>query len=260
MITTYSNIKTFIFSLDDTIWKWSELYPHVERVISTLKNRNKKIYYITSNSVSTREQIAQRLTKLGIKTGEKDIISAGYAAAKYFEEKGISEIYAVGESGLVKELSNHGISISEEAKHILIGTDRNFTYWKLKKIFDLAEKGATLYTTGIDNRWSVGSEIYPGALPFSTAVKSFTGKNIQLLGSPSTYMKERLLKDIFLFPEDTILIGSSLSSDIKLGNICGFLTGILVDDSAKMKDAENGVGDERPSTIISDIREIMKGL
>ncbi|MBW6451428.1 MAG: hypothetical protein K0B02_01745 [DPANN group archaeon] len=260
MITNYSNIKTFIFSLDDTIWKWNELYPHVNRVISTLKNRGKKIYYITSNSISTREQIAQRLTKLGIKTGEKEIISTGYVCAKYFEENNIDEVYVVGESGLIKELNKYGISIKDDAKHVLIGTDRNFTYWKLKKIYDLVDAGAKLYTTGLDSRWSVGDEIYPGALPFSTAVKTFTGKNIQLLGSPSGYMKERILNDIFLFPEDTILIGSNISTDIKLGNISGLFTGVLVHDNANMEKIENAVGDEKPSTIITDIREIMKGL
>lgn len=260
MMTSFSNIKTFIFNLDDIVWKWTELNPHVERVINTLKNRGKKIYYITSNSAATRAQIAERLTKLGIQTGESDIISAGYASAKYFEEKGINEVYLVGETGLAKELSSYGIKISEDAKHILIGTDRNFTYWKLKKIYDSAEKGATLYTTGIDRKWIVGSEKYPGALPFSTAVKVFTGKEIHLLGSPSVHMKERLLKDIFLFPEDTILIGTSIVSDIKLGNRCGFLTGLVLNGETRPEDVEKAVGEDKPTTVINDLREILRGI
>ncbi|MEA2003846.1 MAG: HAD hydrolase-like protein [archaeon] len=260
MLVNFGTIRTFIFDINGTVMQWNRLNPHMEKLISTLKKRHKKVYYVTDNCVLTRLQMAEKLTKLGIKTQEKDIISSGYVAACYFESKGIDKVYVAGERGLVSELGEKGVRISEDADHVILSIDRNFNYMKLKKVGDLAQKGAKLYATGVNRNWYIDDEVYPAEMPIIDAVKKYTGKDIMLFGMPSFEMKAKLLEDIFLFPEDTLLIGDNLATNIKFGNMCCFRTGLVLTGESEEHDLSKISADEKPTVVIRDVRNIIKNL
>ncbi len=260
MLVNFGSIRTFIFDINGTVMQWNRLNPYMDKLISTLKKRNKKVYYVTDNCVLTRAQMAEKLTKLGLKTHEKDIISSGYVAADYFESKGIDKAYVAGERGLVSELGEKGIRVSEDADHVILSIDRNFNYMKLKKIGDLADKGAKLYATGMNRNWYIDDEVYPAEMPTIDSVKKFTGKDIMLLGMPSSEMKAKLLEDIFLFPEDTLLIGDNIATNIKFGNSCGFRTGLVLTGESTEEDLVGLSAEEKPTVVIRDLRNIIKNL
>ncbi|MBW6462512.1 MAG: HAD-IIA family hydrolase [DPANN group archaeon] len=260
MLVNFGSIRTFIFDINGTVMSWNTLNPHMEKLITTLKKRHKKVYYVTDNCVLTRSMMAEKLTKLGLKTKEDEIISSGYVAATYFESKGIDRVYLCGERGLISEFGNHGITVSEDAEHIIISIDRNFNYMKLKKIGDLVKKGAKLYATGMNRNWYVDDDVYPAEMSIVEAVKSFTGAEVTLLGMPSQEMKSRLLTDVFLFPEDTLLIGDNLKTDIKFGNMCGFRTGLVLTGESTEADLSGIAAEDKPSIVIRDARNITKNL
>ncbi|MEA3229571.1 MAG: HAD-IIA family hydrolase [archaeon] len=260
MLVNFGSIRTFIFDINGTVMDWNHLYPHIDKLISTLKKRHKKIYYVTDNCVLTRAQMAEKLTNLGIKTREEEIISSGYVAASYFESKGIDNVYVSGGRGIIEELDKKGISISDDTDHVLISINRNFSYMKLKEIGDLAKNGAKLYATGINCKWFVDGDVYPAELPIIEAVKKYTGKEVRLLGMPSSQMKSKLLEDIFLFPEDTLLIGDNLRTNIKFGNLCGFRTGLVLTGESTEADLADISAEEKPTLVIRDVRNIIKNL
>lgn len=253
----YKKIKNFLFDLDGTVWNWTSLMPDVRKVIKKLEDNDKKVFYISNNSILSREGLSKKLNTLGIRTTSEQIINSAYVAAKYFEENGINEVYVIGEKGLVDELSKHGISISDKGKAVIISTDRNFTYWKLKTAHDLAKKGADLYCSGHGKYWLVGDKLYPGEESIVKAVEEITGKTAILLGKPSDIMKKRVLGDLLLFPENTLFIGDSLNSDIAFGAKCGFRTGLVLTGNTKMQDLRGVKGLEKPSVVITDINELL---
>ncbi len=260
MLVNFGSIRTFIFDINGTVMRWNTLNPHMEKLITTLKKRHKKVYYITDNCVLTRDMMAKKLTKLGLKTKADEIITSGYVAANYFESKGINKVYVCGERGLISELGERGITVSDNAKHILLSIDRNFNYMKLKKIGDLVKGGAKLYATGINRNWYVDDETYPAEMAVVEAVKNYTGADVILLGMPSAVMKSRVLEDIFLFPEDTLLLGDNLATNIKFGNLCGFRTGLVLTGESTEADLSGLAAEEKPSIVIRDARNIIKNL
>lgn len=258
MIFNFRNIKCFLFDLDGTIWRWTELLPNVKHVISELEKKNKKIYFISNNALLSRKGFALKLTKLGIPVGEEQIINSGYVAAQYFLEKGIKNVYVVGEMGLIKELENNNISSSTNSQHVLISTDRNFTYWKLKNVMNVSKKGVKLYCVGHGVKWFVGKEEYPGEDPIVRAIEDVTGEKAMLLGKPSDYMKKIILRKIHLFPEDTLFVGDSLNSDIAFGNKCGFRTALTLTGITSLEQAKAARELEKPDFILKDIKELLR--
>lgn len=260
MIESLMPIKTFVFDLNGTIWRWNTLTQNADNVISRLRKNRRKVYFVTNNAYFSRDQIVQRLKKLGIDTKMGDIISSGYAAAKYFESEGIKTVNLIGGHGLSEEFADLGIEHSLDSEHILLSLDRNFNYPKLKEIYDRVQNGARLYTTGIDRHIFVGDDVYPAELPMLKAIKEFVQVPILNLGKPSKNMKTRLLDDIFLFPEDTVLIGDDLPTDIAFGNLCGFKTALMLGGETTKEQAEKASGEESPDMILSGMRDILRRL
>lgn len=253
-------MRNFLFDLDGTIWKWSSLLPDADRVISRLQEKKKEIFFVTNNAASSKRGIVERLGKLGIKTSEDHVFTSGESSALFFEGHGIRDLYFCGESGLSEELQKHGVRTSEKAKHVLISTDRNFTYWKLKKIFDLHKSGAKLYCTGVGRHWYVGDDIYPGELPLVAAVEAMTGVKPMLLGKPSDIMKSYVLDRTKFYPESTMLIGDDVATDILFGNKCGFRTALVMTGDAKEKpvDLDQLPSEAKPSMVFKSLSDILR--
>ncbi len=253
----YKNVKTFIFDLDGTVWNWNSLFPHMAETINKLKAKNRKVYYVSDNNILSRKGLADKLTQMGIPTNEKEIITAPYAAARYLGEKKIKSVYAIGEKGLIDELSNFNITISEKSDIVLTSIDRGFTFWKLKTACDLIRNGAKLYSTGSASLWRVNGDILPAELPIQKAIETVTGQAATLLGKPSDYLKKIVLEEFFLFPEDTLFIGDDIKTDVPFAQKCGFRSAIVLHGLTTQKMALEAQGTERPDAIIQNIRELV---
>lgn len=260
VLLSFKNIKTFIFDLDGTVWRWNVLIPGVRDVIKKLQSKGRNVFFVSNNAILSRAGLARKLSDFGLPTEPKQIISAAYVVARYFVEKGIDKVYVIGERGIVEELDAVGIGVSEDARHVVATTDRNFSYWKIKRAMDLAQKGAQFYCTGHGKFWPVGEDIYPGEEPIVKAVEAMTGKPCMLLGKPSDVFKQRLLTDVSLFPEDTLFVGDELKNDIVFGNKCGFKTAIVLTGNTTVEEARAAKGIEKPDTILTDLRELVSSI
>ncbi len=257
MIIPFKNIKHYMFDLDGTIWTYTELLPEAEYVIQRIQKKGKDVHFITNNTILSRSDYAKKLMKLGIRTTKEHIFSAGYVASKYFEEKGITEIYTIGEHGLITDLSEAGIKVSENANNVLLSIDRNFNYSKLKHAADLINNGAEFYCTGISKYFRRGSELYPAEAPLIRALETLTGKMPIHLGKPSDTFKARISEDITLFPEDVLIIGDDLNEDIVFANKCGFKSALTLTGNTSKEVALEAKGMKKPGAVIRSLREII---
>ncbi len=255
----YKNIKTFFFDLDGTVWNWRDFNPQMRHIIEKLEKKHKKVFFLTNNTILSQKGYARKFSRMGLQIAEEQIITAGIVAAKYFQSKGIDNVYALGEQGLVEDLSAHGITVTDNAKTVLVSYDRNFNYAKLKTACDLIKRGAVLYTTGRETSWIVGVEKYPAVGPILAAVEAATKKEAINVGKPSAIMKQRILDDIFLFPEDCLLVGDELS-DVEFGSSCGFRTAVVLTGIVDEYAVKKAQGILKPDTIIRDINEITRNL
>ncbi len=259
MLSFMKNIKTVIFDLDGTIWNWNELLPQVKYTIEKLRESGKEIYFMTNNTVLSREGLAAKLQKMGIRTSPERIITSGYSAAKYFRKNGVSAVYVIGEQGLLKELSLQGIKVDDDAKHVLISVDRNFNIWKLKRAFELVERGAKVYATGNYPYWQIGSNgtKIPAELPIIRALQAIVRVPVLNLGKPSEAMKDVVLKTVKSFPEDVVMVGDDIYTDVVLANRCGFRSVLVLTGVTSEEEARKAKGEYKPTEIIRRLDELV---
>ncbi len=259
MFAGLRHAKTFLIDMDGTLWNWYELLPQARYLVEKLRERNKEVYFITNNSVLSREKLARKLISMGIRAGEERMITSTFSAALYFKKNNVKNVYVVGEEGMVEELGKQGIKVSDDAKHILLGVDRNFNIWKLKRAYELVKRGARVYATGISPYWELGNNgnKVPAELPIIRALQAMEDIPVMNLGKPSEAMKHAVGKIVKSFPEDVVLVGDDLKTDIVFANRCGFRSVFLAKNAEQERMAKQAKGDEKPAEIIRRLDELV---
>lgn len=252
------SVKNFVFGLDGTLWKWSELVKDAKRTVKKLKKEGKNIYIVTNNALLTRDGVAKRLNKLGLKIKSDSILTSGHVAAQVLADRGVNKAYVLGEQGLIDELTAKDIKISDSCKDVVVALDRNMNYWKLAKAAKLINKGANFWITGTASAIDVGKRKIPGEGAYIEALKTITGQKPKLLGKPSDHMKNALSDKFGFYPEKTIMIGDSLQTDIALGNKLGLRTGLVLGGESKKEDLRNASGIMVPNFVFQDIKRILR--
>lgn len=257
---TLEEVDNFIFDLDGTVWEWNRLKDDVKRTIEQLEDNGKTIRYLTNNAILRREQYAEKLRDLGINASEDEVLSASYIAAQVFDEKDIRKVFVVGEEGLRDELKRQGIEHSEDADHVLVTVDRNFSYWKMATACDILRDGGTLWSTSVDPYWWAGNRHLPGTFSLTKAIQlaaDLDGDDVEIVGKPSEHTMDVIRDEWSLMPDNTIMIGDNIDSDIVLGNRMGYMTGLVMGGSSKKTDLEGVDGFRKPNLVFRSFKRII---
>ncbi len=253
------DVKHFIFDLDGTVWHWNRLIPGVKQTIRRLEAKGKNIYFLTNNSILTRKEFAEKLSDLGLKTEVDNVLCTSYATAQVFADRNIDEAYVIGEKGLLDELGREHITKSEDADHVIVGVDRNFSYWKMAKAAEAIRYGAKLWTTAYGENFRAGDRMLPGTGAILESVKrAAETEEAELVGKPSDHMV-KIIKDEFpIFRERTALIGDHIHTDVVTGNKMGIKTGLVLGGTSKKEDLRDIENIEKPNFVFKDFKRILK--
>lgn len=230
--------KGFIFDLDGTIYLDDYVIKGAEKTLNKLRERGDKIVFLTNKSIETITSYVEKLNRLGIKANHDEVINSNYLAGLYFKESlqiG-DKVMVIGEDPLIKTMHQMGIELtnrSDEARYVLIGWDRKFTYDKLNNAYQAWRNGAKLVATNPDRTCPVEGGQVPDCGAMIGALEGATGEPIKrILGKPSELAADYIVKQVLELPrEQCYMVGDRLETDIKMGNDYGMnsvlvLTGI----------------------------------
>lgn len=258
---TLKEVDNFIFDLDGTVWEWNRLKEGVKETIKKLEKNDKNIKYLTNNAILRHEQYAEKLRNLGLNVSEENLISGSHIAAEALDTEDIRDVFVIGEEGLRDELKERNISHTEDADDVLVSVDRNFSYWKMAKAADILRNGGTLWTTSVDSFWWAGKRQLPGTNALVTAIQLSSRTNdATVLGKPSEYAMNVIRNEWSLMPDNTIMIGDNVQSDVILGNKMGYMTGLVLGGSSTPADLDDVEGFERPNIVFREFERIIMKL
>jgi len=225
--------KGFIFDLDGTVYLSDALIPGAEEVIRLLREGGRKVVFLSNKPIQTREDYAAKLTRLGIPTRADEVINSTFVMTNYLKKNAPrANLFVVGETPFVEELKRAGFTITEEPKeiqYVVVAFDRTFTYHKLNVAFQAIKLGAHFIATNPDRTCPVEGGEIPDCAGMIAAVEAVTQKTVEVIvGKPSPLMIQAALDVMGLRPDDCILVGDRLETDIKMGRESGLATGIVL--------------------------------
>jgi NagD protein len=225
--------KGFIFDLDGTVYRGDQLIPGAERVVRRLRENRRKVVFLSNKPLQTREEYASKLTRLGIPTQPEEVINSSFVMANYLKKVAPrARLFVVGETPFVEELKRAGFHITDEPKeidYVIAAFDRTFDYRKLNIAFQAIKLGAHFVATNPDRTCPVEGGEIPDCAGMIAAIQAVTEKKVEVIvGKPSPIMIQAALEVMGLMPEDCILIGDRVETDIKMGKDSRIATGIVL--------------------------------
>ena len=225
--------KGFIFDLDGTVYLSDALIPGASRVIRLLRESGRKVVFLSNKPIQTREDYAAKLTRLGITTGAEQVINSTLVMTNYLKKNAPdAKLFVVGEDPFVEELRRAGFRITEEPKeieYVIAAFDRTFDYRKLNIAFQAIKLGAHFVATNPDRTCPVEGGEIPDCAGMIAAIEAVTQKKVEsIVGKPSSIMIQAALDVMGLKPQDCILIGDRMETDIRMGKEAGIATGIVL--------------------------------
>ena len=255
--------KGFIFDLDGTVYRSEKLIPGADGVIRFLREKGKKVVFLSNKPIQTREDYASKLTRLGIPTQPDDVINSTFVMTHYLRKNvPHARLFIVGEVPFIEELKRADFTITEEPKeieYVVVAFDRTFDYRKLNIAFQAIKLGAHFVATNPDRTCPVEGGEIPDCAGMIAAIEAVTGKKVEIIvGKPSSLMIQATLEVMKLKPEDCILIGDRLETDIKMGKESGIATGIVltgVTDEKTLK--ESSIHPDFIFETIADVQNLL---
>lgn len=258
MIEKYN---TFIFDLDGTIYRGSEIIPGADKTINKLKQLGKRILFISNKTTGTIEEYFQFLKGWGLNIDKDEIINSTLVLKKYLTNNFPSKkFFAIGEEIFVKELIGSGMLFtdkSDEVDILIVTLDRTLNYEKLEIAAKALENGARFFAANIDDTCPVeGGEVLDAGSTIS-ALEKRTHKKLELhFGKPSEFMMQEIKSKLKNNLKDTLLLGDRLETDILMGNKLGVDTALV---STGVRLYLNGNLEIEPTYKLESVFDILNG-
>lgn len=225
--------RCYIFDLDGTIYFGDTLADNANAVILRARQNSDAIFFVTNNSAKSRTEIYEKLLKMGIDVNLEEVITSGYAIAKYLATNNLRNVYCIGTHSLKGELKTNGIEFSSDnIENIVVGYNKDFKLDDLTELLNLkVSKEVKLIVANKERKYpSKNKQILAGAGPIVSAVEYALNKATDvIIGKPNRIMLEIILKGFNFEPKEVCVIGDSLDSDVKMAQLYG-ADSILITD------------------------------
>jgi HAD superfamily hydrolase (TIGR01458 family) len=238
-----------------------KVFPFAAEFVKNLKKAGKKVSVVSNISRKPSTIVFSRLKSMGLSLTETEVSTAGAATARYVKRKfPDARCFVISEWGLRTDLEKQGmILVSEgDADVVLIGVDRRVSYPELNHAARLVMNGAKLICVGTTMMFKgtfLGeSGMFLGETPFANAISLATKTPITYIGKPYPEIFLQTMANFGARANDTIMVGDSLSSDIKGANSAG-IESIFITKGDKF-DIKKIPKEERPTFVARDLKEL----
>ncbi|MCX6039900.1 MAG: HAD-IIA family hydrolase [Caldilinea sp.] len=186
----------FVFDLDGTVYLGDAALPGSVEGIAALRQRGKRVLFVSNKPLEPRTRYAAKLTRLGIPTLAEDVITSGFVLGHHLaRHQPALRYYVIGEESLRDELRGHGLTVLgeledqdprevlavEEIDAVVVAFDRTLDYRKLNTAYQALMRGAFFCATNGDKSCPMPGGAIPDAGGTIAALETMTGRRLQLL-------------------------------------------------------------------------------
>lgn len=196
----------------------------------------------------------EKLHRLGFTMKETDIFPPALAMSSIALEKNLRPFLLVHEN-LLPDLA--AIPIAENYDSVVLGDAVDeFSYQNLNKAFRvLMTSGGPLYTLGKGRFYREDGELTLDVGAFAAALAFAADREAIVCGKPAPEFFATALKDMGVQPEETLMVGDDIVSDVGGAQKCG-ITGILV-RTGKFQPQDENHPQVKPDLIVNNLAEIV---
>lgn len=261
---SFAQKKLFLLDMDGTLYLGNRLFDGTVDFLNEVRRRGGRSVFVTNNSSKSVTDYVQKLASLGIAASESDFLTSSQATGEYLmRHHRDALLYVLGTESLKAELRGRGLRITDRLTDgiggLVMGFDTELTFQKLEDACRLlVNRDLPYIATNPD--WVCPTEF--GSVPDCGSVammlRNATGRMPHFIGKPEPEMIFLAMKKTGYAPEETVVIGDRIYTDIASGLRAGVSTALVM--SGETTPEILAKSDDRPEFVFSDIRAICSEL
>ena len=247
--------------MDGTVYLGDELIGKMDKTLDFVRSHGKKIIYLTNNSSKSKYRYYEKLERMNLFREGDDVYTSGMATIDYLKEfyPGKS-VYLLGTEAVKEEFISAGIDLVDGLSDIsVLAYDTELTYEKLCRFTNNVTKGSLYIATHPDVNCPAPDVFVPDAGAFMALIEKSTGKTPSvIIGKPYAFIGKNLMRLYSATPDEFIMVGDRLYTDVKFGNNCRFNSLFVLSGECGLKDLE--YSDAKPDFVLDSLNDIINYL
>lgn len=207
-----------MFDLDGVVYVGGEAIDGVAAVIDRVRESGRHVAFVTNNASRTPDQVAAKLTKVGVAAQAGDVVTSAQAAARLLvEEHGAgARVLVLGGEGLRVALVEAGLEPVDEpegAVAVASGYGPDVRWRDIMRVSTLVRDGLPYVASNADLTIPTPYGLAPGHGVLVRTITGFAGVEATVAGKPEKpLMEETVLR---VGGDRPLMVGDRLDTDIE---------------------------------------------
>ena len=259
--------STILLDGDGVLWRSNNPLPGINPFFDFLDSEGIQWALLTNNNSHTVLDYITKLNRFGIQADPKSIFTSSSVTAVYLKERfgeGAS-IHVVGNDAMISTLIEGGFKLThgeqipdEPVVAVVAGMDLKINHEKIKIAMRLIKGGAAFIATNTDGSYPTPDGISPGTGMVIGALQFASGIEPYVVGKPQPAIFQAALNALRSKPEETLMVGDRLETDILGANQLGIQTVALLSGVSSREEIK--ASDIQPDFIYEDILALHQAL
>ncbi|MFH0959804.1 MAG: HAD-IIA family hydrolase [Pseudomonadota bacterium] len=225
--------KAILADLDGTLYRGSVLIPGADVIYRKMTDSGISWLFLSNNATTLAEDLAAKITNMGLPVSSNHVITSASAVVREIEKNFVgAPIMVIGSQRLTWGLELAGANITHNhsaAQVVVVALDREFTYEKMKRAHKAIQRGATFWATNMYPTYPEADGMSPGAGSVVSSIATAAGKKPdRVFGKPSTDMAHIAMKRLGIGPEDCLVVGDRMDTDIEFAIKAGMASALVL--------------------------------
>lgn len=253
--------KLFLLDMDGTLYLDDHVFDHCQDFLQAITDRGGRYLYLTNNSSKSVDKYVEKLTRIHIPAVKDDFFTSTDAACAYLRDNYHgNKIYALGTASFRKQLTDAGFPITDHLEDdidcLLMGFDTELSFQKLEDACILLGRGVTYLATNPDWVCPTAYGYVPDCGSVSQMLFNATKRKPFFIGKPEPAIARLAIQKAGFTPEDAVLIGDRIYTDIACGVNAGITTVLVFSGETTPEDLTGS--DVKPTFCCQDVAEIYR--
>lgn len=256
-----SEAKAFLLDMDGTFFLGDRLLPGALELLELLNQRGLPFSFLTNNTSRGKLDYIRKLRGLGVSEEDARVYTAGDATIAYLKRHHPGKkVFLLGTVSLAESFTAGGIAFSEsEPDLVVIGYDTSLTYARLSTFCHFVRQGLPYIATHPDVNCPSPEGPVPDIGAMMSLVEASTGRKADVvIGKPNPGIVNALAEEWGLEPEDLVMVGDRLYTDIALGKTAGVRTVLVLSGETKLEDLEKS--SYNPDLVCQNLADLIRYL
>lgn len=264
--------RGLLCDLDGVVYRGASACDGAAEGLAMARAAGVSILFLTNNAARLPEEVAAHLQSLGIEAQEQEVLNSSQVAAGHLRQHHpIPDgrfVLAIGGPGVAaalvdeglptvhpREVPDHGGSGNVAAVVQGLGTD--LTWADLAEAVFAVSQGAYWVATNTDATLPLERGQAPGNGALVASVARATGREPDLVtGKPHAPAYEIALQRLGVPPEEVLMVGDRLDTDIEGANAAGLATALVLTGVHGRADLEGAPQEQQPDHVVGTLLDL----